>query len=225
VRIAFALFTLLAGCATSAEPRVAEASPLPGHFETPANGFELDWNQDGGVSLQGLVDEFMRATGLLVLMDHNSGQLLKKRKLEVVTTSSSAVIPPEQVYAFVESLLIANGFVLIDAHHEEPRTVRLVSLETQQRKTVKRDALFVPIERIDTYRDHPAMLVSTVVPLPEGADPRTVTNAMRTMLTDANTQSITPVGNAVEITGLGPNVSALAEILSTVDASAPGEQR
>ena len=51
---------------------------------------------------------------------------------------------------------------------------------------------------------------------------RTLSNSMRTMFTDANTQQIIPVGNSnsLIITGFGSNVASIVKMLRFVDDAA-----
>ena len=64
----------------------------------------------------------------------------------------------------------------------------------------------------------------TVLNLPN-TDVRTLSNSLRTMLTDANTQQIIPLGNSnsVLLSGFGSNVAALAKMLQFVDEASAAD--
>jgi len=76
----------------------------------------------------------------------------------------------------------------------------------------------VPAEELEAWSDRSAVLITTVLNMPN-TDVRTLSNSMRTMLTDANTQQIIPVGNSnsLILTGFGSDVVALARMLEIVD--------
>jgi len=183
----------------------------------PTEGFELDWNREGGLSLRDVMDEFARVTGLVVIVDEDSGMWLWGRagRLYPVAASTTVAVPRDRVYPFVEALLRVQECVLLDVHDVEPRTVRVVSLKSEHRRWVLREAFFVPIERIETYRDHPALLVTTLLTLPD-VDARHLANCLHALLTDENTQSVVPVGsNTVELTAFGPQVCNVVDMLRT----------
>ena len=68
------------------------------------------------------------------------------------------------------------------------------------------------------------LLNTTVIHLPH-TDVRQLSNSMRTMITDANTQQMLPAGNtnSMVLTGFASNVAALARMLRIVDEAAATE--
>ncbi len=91
-------------------------------------------------------------------------------------------------------------------------------LSFSARQSARQHAAFVPVEQIEVYADHPARLITTTLEL-EWTDVRTLSNSLRTMLTDANTQQIIPVGssNSVILTGFCPNVVDLVRMLRMIN--------
>ena len=63
------------------------------------------------------------------------------------------------------------------------------------RGNLRRDAAFVASTELARWADHPAFLIRTQLVLP-GIDVRTLSNSLRQMFTDAQTQQIIPVGNS-----------------------------
>jgi hypothetical protein len=63
--------------------------------------------------------------------------------------------------------------------------------------------------------------VTTILDLPN-TDVRNLSNSVRTMFTDANTQQIIPVGtsDSLIVTGFGSQVAAVVEMLRLVDEAA-----
>ena len=79
-------------------------------------------------------------------------------------------------------------------------------------------------EELANYQDQPATLITTVVTLPN-TDVRQVSNSMRTMITDANTQQMLPAGNSssMVLVGFGDTIRDLVDTLLTVDARSAAE--
>lgn len=134
--------------------------------------------------------------------------------------SESITVPAAQVQSFFEQLLIAHDYVMTVLRHETPRLVVIESLRTQARNTIRASAILVPSEHLAHFADHPATIITTVVHLPN-TDVRQLSNSMRTLITDANTQQMLPAGNSntIVLTGLGAQVVGLVEMLRTVDAN------
>ena len=138
-----------------------------------------------------------------------------------VRLDRSVTIPAEQVPLFVESLLVRNDLVLSPLPSAGIRIVEVSSLQTQARSTLRSTAIRLPSGRLDVARAHPASLFMTTLEL-KHADVRQVSNSMRTMITDANTQQMLPAGtmNSIVLVGFGTQVADLAQMLLEVDAAA-----
>ena len=79
-------------------------------------------------------------------------------------------------------------------------------------------APYVDPERLIEYNDQPATLITTVVNLPN-TDVRSLSNTMRQLIADPNTQQMIPAGssNSFVLTGFGSQVAALARMLKIID--------
>ena len=127
-------------------------------------------------------------------------------------------IAPERLQVTFETFLIVNDFVFIPLTHEEPRLFAVTSLNTGARSRIRSRAMYLPADRLDEAAAHPAILFTTIVDVPN-TDVRQVTTALRSMFPDPNTQQMLPVGNthAIALTGYGPNVASLAQLLAVAD--------
>ncbi len=130
----------------------------------------------------------------------------------------SKEVPKTDFYSFFQIMMIINDFVCSRIGPDHLSVVLIESLKTGARNTVKADAVHVSPDELDNYADQPATLITTVIHLPN-TDVRQLSNSMRTMLTDANTQQMLPAGNtnSMILTGFGSNVAALARMLTIVD--------
>jgi type II secretory pathway component GspD/PulD (secretin) len=220
---------LAAGCAaapTNHELRGAEPDPVP-HVSVPVaeSGFTLGWSESSAPGVRDLLDEYGRATGQTVVATAETLQVIRKKDLERVDGRSTLDVPAASVHEVTEALLLMHQFVLVPFHEADPRIVQVVSLETNERNFVRRAAIFVPGAELDAWRGRAATLITTTLHLPH-TDVRTLSNSMRAMLTDGNTQQIVPVGNSnsLILTGLAGEVWALAENLLRIDALEAADQ-
>jgi hypothetical protein len=199
-----------------AAARTAAAAAAEDPLPMPSSGLSIPAPSEDGPKALWLVEELARIGGVHVMASGECRRILERIDLGLF---GPVEVPPEQVWSFAEGLLIANNFCLQVLRVEEPRLVRVSSLDTNERNAIRSSSLVVPMESIALYTRHPAQLVTTVLTLPH-TDVRTLSNSMRTMLTDANTQQIIPVGasNSLILTGFGPSIASLVEVLRKVDA-------
>ncbi len=200
------LSLLLAGCA--AAPIQKPGSEL---FPTPSAGISIK----DDMKLEKLVDEFSRVTGITTFADSEARQVLQK----TTGLNRGVDVPAGEVYSFVESVLVQNDLFLTVLHEREPRLFSIHSPKSQ--RALREAPLVVAAKDIATFTQHPAIVVTTILDIPH-VDARTLANSMRTMLTDANTQQIIPVGNSnsLILTGLGSTVASWARMLQEADESA-----
>jgi general secretion pathway protein D len=131
-------------------------------------------------------------------------------------------IPKSDFYSFFQIMMIINDFVCSKIGPDHLSVIVISSMTAGgQRGSLRNEAVYVFANDIDRYADQPATLVTTVIDLPN-TDVRTLSNSMRTMFTDANTQQIIPVGNSnsLIITGFGSNVASIVKMLRFVDDAA-----
>jgi hypothetical protein len=223
------LLPLVAGCATgTVSMGLSSAEPTMPTDEValPSDGIRLVWEEGEEARITDLLEEYVRVTGDTVVYTGETRTQVTKKRIHMVAAETELEVPPEGVIPVVEALLAHHQFVFIPLHDAEPRLVALISLETQERNQVKRSSRFVAIEDIDQYAKRRGVLITTSLTLPN-TDVRTLSNSMRQMLTDANTQQIIPVGNSnsLILTGFGSDVCALVTLLRRVDAASKSAQQ
>jgi len=170
------------------------------------------------MKLEKLLDEFSKTTGLTFLVPPETRMILQKTTTGL---NRSVDIPATEVYPIVETILLQSDLTLVPLHAGEPHLASVCSLAAGPRGSLRNAAVSVPAAQIAVFARHPAVLVTTVVDLPH-TDVRTLSNSLRTMFTDANTQQIIPVGNSnsLIITGFGANVASIVQMLQEVDETA-----
>lgn len=188
--------------------------------------FDETGDQAEGMTLEQFVKLCQELTGRNFTYTKDTAAQLLSAKLRMFGPKR---IPKADFYSFFQIMMIINDFVCIRIGPEHLSVVLIQSLTAQGGRggqQVRGDATYVQPEDIEQFASQPATLITTVIDLPN-TDVRTLSNSMRTMFTDANTQNIIPVGNnSLIITGFGSNVASLVKMLYFVDkASQPrGEQ-
>ena len=178
---------------------------------------------DGGASwtMMDLVQEYGRLTNQHVQVREDT-----RLFLEGVSTglTRSVVVPRAQVQSFFEGLLVENDFVMTLLRDSEPRLLGITSLSTGERSTLRASAYLVTEQELEVWRDHPAVLITSVVHMPN-SDVRLLSNSTRTMITDANIQQMLPAGSSrsMILTGYADQVADMARMLRIIDDSAARE--
>ncbi|MEM9801916.1 MAG: secretin N-terminal domain-containing protein [Planctomycetota bacterium] len=169
-----------------------------------------------------LVRAYGELTGVHFSYDQETETLLEGTTVRV---DRNLTVDAENVPLFVESMLVRANFALRVMSTEGVRIADVVSLQTVARNNIRSGAIRIPGDRIDIARAHPAVIFTTTVEM-NNSDVRQLSNAMRTMITDANTQQLLPAGtsNSVVIVGFGRNLADLADLLREIDRAA-GEAR
>ena len=172
-----------------------------------------------GMKLDQFVKICQEVTGINFTYTKETAGVLKQAPLRMFGPKR---IPKSDFYSFFQIMMIINDFVCIRIGPDHLSVVLIQSLQGTGRgggPQVRNEATYVQPEEIDRYADQPATLITTVIDLPN-TDVRTLSNSMRTMFTDANTQQIIPVGaNSLIITGFGSNVASIVRMLHFVDAA------
>jgi type II secretory pathway component GspD/PulD (secretin) len=197
----------LASCATA--PIQKPGSEL---FPTPSAGISIS----DDTKLEKLVAEFSKVTGITAIADPETRTLLQK---STTGLNRAVEVPAAEVYSFVESVFVQNDLYLTVLHEREPR---LFAIHGRGVSRASREMPFVVASNdLATFTQHPAVLITTILDLAH-TDVRTLSNSMRTMFTDANTQQMIPVGNSnsLILTGLGGTVVSIAKMLQEADESA-----
>ncbi|MFO1010322.1 MAG: secretin N-terminal domain-containing protein [Planctomycetota bacterium] len=172
-----------------------------------------------GMKLDQFVKICQEVTGINFTYTKDTAGVLKNSPLRMFGPKR---IPKSDFYSFFQIMMIINDFVCIKIGPDHLSVVLIQSLQAGGRTggpQVRNDATYVQPEDIERFADQPATLITTVIDLPN-TDVRTLSNSMRTMFTDANTQQIIPVGaNSLIITGFGSNVASIVRMLHFVDAA------
>ncbi|MBI5364631.1 MAG: hypothetical protein HZA53_15755 [Planctomycetes bacterium] len=221
-----ALFIVTSTFLAPASPPVAlDTTPqvdFAAMFPPPKEGLTITvvpgkGDADEATTFPKLLDDFTRVTGITLQVTKDTEGVLKQTRLGL---NRSIQVPASEVYRIVETLLIAHDFVFIRLSNRDPRIWMVQSLQAGGGRggpQVRNDALMVDEKDLRVLEDHPATLVTTTISLPK-TDVRTLSNSMRTLFTDANTQQIIPVGqSSLIITGFAPNVAGLVRLLHTID--------
>lgn len=220
-------FVSSSGCASTAaglparlvlEPVGYTATTDP--FPTPSAGLKIQIAPGEEMSLERLLDEFSRVTGQNLLISNDTCSALKSVPTGL---NRSVEVPASGVYSFVENILAHNQYVLEVLSDHEPRLLAVHNLAQgrNSNRSLSDLAQYVPVKDIDLYARHPAVLVTTMIELPS-TDVRTISNSLRSLLSDAVTQQIIAVGNTntLVLGGSGASIANLVTVLRECDESA-----
>jgi general secretion pathway protein D len=189
------------------------------------NEYILTFDETGGedaLTLEAFVKICQQTTGLNFTYGKETEPALKQARLRMFGQKR---IPKTDFYSFFQIMMIINDFVCSKIGPDHLSVIVISSLnQGQGRGSLRNEAVYVFSDDINRYADQPATLVTTVIDLPS-TDVRTLSNSMRTMFTDANTQQIIPVGNSnsLIITGFGSNVASIVKMLRFVDDAAANQ--
>lgn len=219
--LAAAFVTLVSSCLFAPVTAVHSACEPAGgpqeYFPVPPKGISIQVGAEKLPRLCDLLTEFSRTTGMTIVSDEPT-----RHMLEVGCGLNQSVdVPPAQVYAFVESVLAYHGFVLYHLRSEAPRLLGVIHPRVMNESAATIKPVYVPVEELGAWKDHPAFLVQTMLTLPN-VDVRTLSNAMRQQFGDARTQQLIPLGNSnsLQITASAGVVTNLVTMLQRCDAEA-----
>ncbi len=176
---------------------------------------------DASWTMMDLVRDYGRLTNQSIQADRET-----RSSLESCSTGlgRSVSIPKAKVQSFFEGLLVENRFALEIVHADQPRLLRVSSFSTRSDSALRARARFVPSGEVAAWASHPAMVITTTLHLPN-VDVRQLSNSVRMLVTDPNTQAILSVGNtnSIMLTGPAANVADWAEIMLLADAYSVNE--
>jgi hypothetical protein len=199
--------------APSSSMRSTEALPMPNE------GITLRFRQDGGAAtaptLYEVLLEFERVTGQHAIVSTEIATTLRKSYAHL---THELAAKHEDVYFVVETLFASSGFALAYLSTTAPRLFTLQSVHSGDASSLRSAARYVPSHELGAWSRHPAVLVTTALEL-DATDVRTLSNSLRSMFTDANTQQIVPIGNSdtILLTGFAPNVLATKTMLEAAN--------
>jgi general secretion pathway protein D len=178
-------------------------------------------DEDESMTLYQFVQACEQVTGLNFTWGAETEALLKNQQVNLL---GAKTIEKDRFYSFFQVMMIISDFVCTEIGEDDISVIKIDSLATAARNNLRAGALYVEPERLEEYEDQPATLITTVVSLPN-TDVRQVSNSMRSMITDPNTQQMLPAGNSqsMVLVGFGSNVVALANMLKIIDDASQTE--
>ena len=187
-------------------------------FPAPSGPMTLEaGSSDNPLTYKTLVDQYRELTGQFFVVSEDTKDMLTRP----LFLDRSMTVPVNEVQTVFEELLRHGEFVLEPLTTSGPRIIRLTSLLTNERNILRSRTTFLGPDELHLAERHPALLVTTVVNLPN-VDVRQMSNSMRTMITDANTQQMLPAGNSnsMILVGFGDQVAALSDALHMMNEAA-----
>ena len=209
--LAAALLVPPSAPAASAPQQESASEVLKDLFPAPSGPMTLEsGSSDNPLTYKALMQQYGELTGQFFVVPEDTKDMLGRP----LFLDRTMTVPANEVQSVFEKLLRHGDFVLEPLTKSGPRIVRLTSLLTNQRNNIRSRAIFLGPDELHLAELHPALLVTTVVTLPN-VDVRQVSNSMRTMITDANTQQMLPAGNSnsMILVGFGDQVAALSDAL------------
>jgi hypothetical protein len=203
--------------------RATTQAPLASarHFPVPEEGLSIPAPREGGATLLNLLDDFSRVTGQNL---HASDETRTRLRETPIGLMRGVEVPATEVYSFVESLLRESDFVLLDKRQAAPRLLAIKWLLSQRRQGVRQGCVTVPVANIEAYKRHPALMIQTVVEVPN-IDAQQLSNVLRLMVTDQYTQQVVAMDGTAILMGTGRQVAQWAEMLRSLNELSPVQQR
>jgi len=167
------------------------------------------------IALGWLVDELARLTGLELAMDELTRRRLDRTRQPLASTEP---VPAEEVYTFVESLLVAQGIVLgFSAAGQRP----VLGVHVPSAVTEAPAALMMEDDRTDELERHPALQCQILLEL-RHADARQLQTQVRQLLHDNSGWSqVVPLGSRhLVMTGPGSLLGPLVAAVRALDDAA-----
>jgi general secretion pathway protein D len=212
---------------TPAAPTPAGQTPAGGklpHIQEQGDFYILNFDESGGAESMTL-DQFVKlcqnvtaATGhpLNFTYSAETASQLAKTTLRMF---GKKTIPKSDFYQFFQIMMIINDFVCTKVGPDSLAVILIQSNQPGGRgPTTPKQNQYVMDSDLDRFADQPAVLITTVVDLPN-TNVRDLSNSMRQMFQDPQSQQIIPVGqsNSLIITGYGSNVVSIVRMLKFVD--------
>jgi hypothetical protein len=177
------------------------------------------------VTLEGLLTELAHLTGQELAMSGDTRRSLAKLR---VTLERTDPVPAEEVYGFVESMLVREG-CLIAALKGGSRPVLGVALPGARGSGFPLEPLNLPLAQFDEAEQHPALVVRILLNL-RHTDTRQLQTQLRQLLVDptgsnnvvpAGERSLIMEGRAGYLVPLARQILEMDEAQGTNPASVP----
>jgi hypothetical protein len=215
-----ALYGCLLGPGPS--PAAQQLSPPSEYFPAPQKGMSIQLSAEKMPRLSDLLGEFSRATGMTVVSDEPTRRMLDAS----CGLNQDVEVPPGQVYGFTESVLSYHGFLLYHLRSDAPRLLGITHPRALNESSGTIKPVYVPVEGLAAWKDHPAFLVQTMISL-ANVDVRTLSNSMRAVFSEQRTQQLVPLGNSNSLLITAPAAMAtnVIEMLRRADDEAAKAQQ
>ena len=179
-------------------------------FPAPTGPLTLPTPEDSAGHLGVLVERLVSVTGLNLSIGDESRAKLSEEPLGF---EASVEIPPEEVYPFVEGLLVDHGFLLRNLHIGSTSLFALTHLD----EVGDNVAQSIPILRSDTAltlaRQHPALLITAAVQTGR-SNARQLAASYRTAINQPPTERLlAPDVGTILVTGNGRFVDGMVRVL------------
>jgi len=226
---ALALFA--AGSANAAAPPWQDARPAAAgaaqevpRIQDEGGVYVLNFaeEQGRGMKLIEFVKRCQEVTGLNLIVPKESQGVMAQEELQMLGPKR---VPKEDFYSFFQIIMFIHDFACVEVGPPGLSVIVIQNLNQQRQPgNIKQRAVYVAPEDLDRYADQPATLITTVINLPN-VEVRALSNSLRALLTDNNTQNMLPAGssNSIVLTGFGSNIVQLASLLKLIDAASAVE--
>lgn len=199
--------------ATGTTAHATRSQPVPrveGHFPMPSSALTIVAQGDQAHTMLDVLVELSASANQNITVSEPTRAALKSLSPGLL---ADVVVPPEEVYSFVSSLLYRHGFVVSELRSGTPSLIAVQGgRERGQSMLYGLSWTRVPLDRIDEFRDHPAFLIETVATF-EHLDVRQMTTSLRALMTDNRLQSLLNVGNSNSVIVRGP-AAGVADLLA-----------
>jgi general secretion pathway protein D len=215
-------------------PSVVRASQAPGAAPAgqdpalPAIQIEGDYyvlnfseGQDDEMNLEQFIKICYESTGRNFTYSNETRTELANRKVRLFGTKR---IPKSDFYAFFQIMMFINDFGCIEVGPPHLAVIVVQNLSGaggrgNQASGMMQKPIYVQPEDLPLYEDQPAVLIRTLLHLPN-TDVRQLSNNLQRLTTTGNpVESAIQAGqtNAIILTGFGSNIAAMAKLLVLVD--------
>jgi len=196
-------------------PASAQDQAVP-PIQEQGDFFILNFSQDPEhvINLEEFVSLCQKATG--INFTYNEATQSQLRQMKVFMTGTKRV-PKADFYQFFQVEMFINEFVCVEVGPPHISVVLIQNISGQRAGSLRQKTEYVVPDRLEEYADQPAVLVKTVLHLPN-TDVRQLSTSLRGLLTDTNTQALIAAGeHSVILQGFGSYVTSLAQLLHLVD--------
>lgn len=175
-----------------------------------------------GMTLEDFVKVCQDATGRNFTYSKETADPLRNNKVRMFGTKR---IPKRDFYAFFQIMMFINDFACVEVGPPHLSVIVIHSLGGTAGRpqtgggSILNKPIYVLQEDLPQYEDQPAVLVRTVVHLPN-TDVRNLVNSLRTVQTqNQQYDSMINAGqsNAIILTGFGSSVAAQVKLLLLID--------